>query len=187
MCPLPTCEIDGCTLVAPAMSAITCVATPTDGEITELLFSADPFVAGDFDTASALNLRVDNDAVADEAVVRLPVTGKFNAPEVTFQRVEGGQQAQRSKKAFSIECDFFNDTVANYNAARTLMYCGKPIYIWFVMGGKIYGGEEDVELGIQAFLNITASSEGVDSSLKYTARVQWEASTMPDRVAFPLA
>ncbi|MBL7942759.1 MAG: hypothetical protein JNM00_08340 [Flavobacteriales bacterium] len=186
MCPLPTCDDVDCQLAPPAMSSFTCAPSPSDGEITEILFGAEPFTSAEIDDSELMLARIDNDAAADDSIVRLRVTGKLNAPELSEQRLEGGVKKQSATKNFSIEAEFYNDTTTNYNAIRKLMYCGKPLYIYFVMGGKIYGGEAETEDGINAFLNILPSSEGNGSYLKYTVQVGWEGNTMPSRDTYPL-
>ena len=190
MPPLPTCTAPAegnCFLDVPAMDDFTCSPTTSDGEITELLLTHTPFLAGDFSDAVAFAARIDNTGVAADAVIRLKVTGKLLAPEVSETEVEGGVTVPSSRKKFGIEATFYNDSDNNYSAAKTMMHCGKPVLLYFVMGGKIYGGITDIETGISTNLSILPSSEGKDSLLKYDVKATWRATTLPNRAAYALA
>jgi hypothetical protein len=169
------------------MSAFVCAPSPSDGEITEILFTHTPLETADMADAEAFAARIDNTGVDTNAIIRLKVTGKLNAPEVSESELEGGVTVQSARKKFSIEADFYNDTDANYNAVRSFMHCGKLVLLYFVMGGKLYGGDSNAIDGISTIPNILPSSEGRDSYLKYTVRASWRATTMPARVAYPLA
>lgn len=184
---LPTCTTDGCFKRPSAMDEFECAPSATDGEITEILIASTPLINDDFTDAAAFALRINNSPTTSAHIVRLKVTGKLNAPEVSETEVEGGVKIQSAKKGFSVDFDFWNDSDTNYDAVRAQMHCGKPSILYFVMGGKIYGGTVTVEDGIQTVLNILPSTEGKDSYLKYTGKFSWRATTLPVREDYPLA
>lgn len=184
---LPTCTTDGCFKRPSAMDDFECAPTATDGEITEILIASTPFTDTEIADAAEMESRINNTPTTALHIVRLKVTGKLNAPEVSETEVEGGAKIQSSKKGFSVDFDFWNDSDTNYEAVRAQMHCGKPSLLYFVMGGKIYGGTANVEDGISTVLNLLPSSEGKDSYLKYTGKFAWRATTLPKRAAFVLA
>ena len=169
------------------MDDFECAPSVTDGEITEILIASTPFTDTEIGDATEMESRINNTPTTALHVVRLKVTGKINAPEVSETEVEGGVTVQSAKKKFSIDFDFWNDSDVNYEAVRAQMHCGKPSLIYFVMGGQIYGGTALVEDGIATILNILPSTEGKDSYLKYTGKLSWRATTLPKRAAYVLA
>lgn len=183
----PTITKDGCAVRPPVVDEIDCAPTTTDGEITEIIFGSSPFTDTEIADAVEMATRLDNTPDAALDMVRLKVTGKLNAPEGTETIVEGGVKVQSKTKSYSVEAEFYNDSDTNYNAARYLEYAKSPSIIYFVMDGKIYGGDANVEDGISSVLNIIPSSEGRGSKLKYTVNFSWDARTLPARADFVLA
>lgn len=187
MPPLPTCATSGCNLTPPAIDTFACAPTVTDGEVTEILLTDTPLTAEQIADAELFEARIDNTAVAAGAIVRLKCTGKFTAGEPTFVRVEGGVQVPQARKQYGVEVEFYNDSEVNYNAMRKLSHCSKPLIMYFIMGGKIYGGTANVEDGQSTYVVPVPTSEGVGTYLKYVVKASWEATCMPARAAYPLA
>lgn len=187
MCPLPDCDNEGCFVVPPAMDEFNCAPAVSDGEVTEILMTSTPFTTAEMSSAVDFAARIDNDVTVDTAVVRLKVTGSLPEPEVTETEVEGGVTVISARKKFSVNFEFSNDSANNYEAARYLMHCGKPMIVYFVMGGRLYGGTVNVEDGIPTVVSIKPSSEGRDSFLKYIGAFSWRATTLPMRTSYLLA
>lgn len=169
------------------MDNFNCAPTTTDGEVTEILMTATPFTTAEMGSAVDFAARIDNTMAVDTSVVRLKVTGNLVEPEVTETEVEGGVTVVSARKKFAVNFEFMNDSANNYEAARYLMHCSKPMIVYFVMGGRIYGGTVNVEDGIPTVVSIKPSSEGRDSFLKYVGAFSWRATTLPMRSNYLLA
>lgn len=187
MPPLPICATVDCFQKPPQVDAYECAPATTDGEITEVLMTAVPLTSSEIASAVDFEARIDNDVAADNSIVRLKVTGSLPEPEITETEVEGGNIVVSARKKFTVNFEFFNDSETNYNAARHFMHCAKPMIVYYVMGGKIYGGTTNIEDGISTIVNIKPSSEGRDSFLKYTGSFSWRATTLPERAPYVLA
>lgn len=185
--PLPVCDSVGCFMKPPEIDAFECAPTVGDGEVTEILLTASPLTAAEIASAVDFAARIDNDVTSDTAIVRLKCTGSVAEPETSETEVEGGAIVVSARKKFTVNFEFYNDSETNYYAAKYLMHCAKPLIVYYVMGGKIYGGTVNIEDGISTIVNIKPSSEGRDSYLKYNGSFSWRATTLPWRMNYVLA
>ena len=184
---LPTVVRFDCFQRPPTVDTFVCAPTTTDGEVTEILLAASPLLLAELSDAVAFAARVDYgpDAVGD--IIRIKCTGKYSAAEPATQRVEGGALVRNGKFVNTLEVEAFNDTDVNYNALREIQYGGGQFYMYFVMGGKLYGGAANVEDGISANLISLGAGEGAASLFKHIHKTTWETVCQPARVAYALA
>jgi hypothetical protein len=187
MPPLPTCGT-GCEFTVPPQSILDeCNPIVSDGEITRLYVSGKRIPLATLSNASLfLDAVLNPPAPGDQISVIEMANGRDSVADPTSQEIEGGITVYEEKDEYTLNGEFYNDTDTNYQAAQKYQACKRPVYIYYVAGGKLYGGAANVEDGIQTTLRVVPVHGGTGTKRVYNVTATWKEKGLPQRITHSL-
>lgn len=177
-----------CTATLPSVSFDLCNPTVRTAQITKIYWtlSGDDHVLTDVSDASEWATRLDDSTTyggTGAAQIRtLPVVASLPLPTVTALDISLGRKFYPTPDR-SLPFKIDDLSLANI-AAVTGITNGNTYKIWFVAGGLLWGGNDGIDVTMQADIEIP---EGRNEIMTGTGACTWLADTLPTPIANPLA
>lgn len=176
---LPICPED-CTSNLPVFNFTECAPVLLEGQITDFFIgkSGQPFV--DWHDADEWETRVSNTSTADNAIRHLAVIGDMPAASSTEKTISHRRVVKTGKtRTINYVIDDVSDE--NYDAARQLE-CGGSRPVWFLSGGKLFGGNEGILVNLDMNPVIPNS---LDEFQTLVGTAAWKTKFSPERIDVP--
>lgn len=160
-----------------------CAPAYVFGEIEEVIFAPLELESGfpypsDWTSETAWNLLLAPDA-GDPIAHKAPVRGTMDEPdqpEIEASKYRTAYPPARYNVPVMVDdlSDLAYENLRNMN--------NKTVRMWFISGGKIFGGPTGIEADLRTWPVI---EEGEDAMHKYHVHASWRAALAPERATSP--
>ncbi len=180
--PLPTCPT-GCTSTLAPVEFDECAPETNGAQVAKIYMTQIGNPLADWTNPVEWQGRLDNDAVAADAILTLHVIGSKPVPTSTEKDISLGRKVTGQKThVLTVKIDETN--AVNHEMLRQ-NECGGSYLMWYeTLEGKMFGGTEGIVASLLLDMNIAESSEDL---IIFEGKFEWKAKFTEERIESPIA
>ena len=180
--PLPTCPT-GCTSTLAPVEFDECAPETNGAQVAKIYMTQIGNPLADWTNPVEWQGRLDNDAVAADAILTLHVIGSKPVPTSTEKDISLGRKVTGQKThVLTVKIDETN--AVNHEMLRQ-NECGGSYLMWYeTLEGKMFGGTEGIVASLLLDMNNAESSEDL---IIFEGKFEWKAKFTEERIESPIA